>query len=410
MTTPSRLRVLIVTTVLVLLTGSAASVQAQGAAARKTPPPAKMDPQARTTLDAMTAAYKALKSYTATVTVESGAGGRTQKGTATLAFQRPGRAKVVMSDETGPSAESLVNGSGLFLASLRDNQYVKRPAPPGDAAIPAVLSEARGALLPTLAGSPEFLSRLFTQPGVTVGLGTPATVADVPTDTVAVSFTPAPGAQIRITLSVSTEDHLLRQLTETVHETRGGQTQTLTHVETVTEQALDPALTAADFAFVPPPGAKLVTTLEPPMFDPRLQPGARPFPITAADLNKRPLSLDQYRGKVVLMDFWATWCGPCVGEMPNVIAAYHKYHAQGFTVLGISLDQDRGALTSFLKHNKMPWRQVFDGKGWGSAVPKQYGVMSIPFGLLLNRDGTIAAVGARGPDLPAAIKVALAKK
>ncbi len=146
------------------------------------------------------------------------------------------------------------------------------------------------------------------------------------------------------------------------------------------------------------------------MFDPRLKPGARPFAIAAKDLNSRPLSLAQYKGKVVLMDFWATWCGPCVGEMPNVIAAYKKYHAQGFDVVGISLDQDKGALTSFLKQNKMPWRQVYDGKGWGSAVPRQYGVMAIPFGLLLNRDGTIAAVEVRGEALPAAIKMALAKK
>ena len=110
------------------------------------------------------------------------------------------------------------------------------------------------------------------------------------------------------------------------------------------------------------------------------------------------------------MDFWATWCGPCVGEMPNVIAAYKKYHARGFDVVGISLDQDKSALTSFIAQNKMPWRQVYDGKGWGSAVPGQYGVRAIPFGLLLNRDGTIAAVEVRGDALPAAIKVALAKK
>ena len=384
------------------------AAQAQGV--RKSPPPARVDPQARITLTAMTAAYKALKSYSATITVVSSTGGAKTQQTVTLSFLRPSRARVETSDETGPTVQSVVNGSGLFLVSVRTKQYVKQPAPPADAAIPAVLSQARGALLPTLAGSPDFLARLFTQPGVVVTQGTPATISGVPTETVVMTLASAPGSQVEVTLSVGQDDHLLRQLTESVHATQGGQTRTLSHVETVTEQATDPTLTASDFAFVPPAGVKKVASLEPPTFDPSLVPGARPFALATADLNGRPISLDQYKGKVVLMDFWATWCGPCVGEMPNVIAAYKKYHAQGFDVVGISLDQDKGALTSFLKQNKMPWRQVFDGKGWESAVPRRYGVMAIPFGLLLNRDGTIAAVEVRGEALPAAIRVALAKK
>ena len=384
--------------------------QAQVGAARKSPPPARVDPQAETTLAAMSAAYKALKSYSATVAVTSTGGTKTQNQTVTLSFLRPSRARMETSDETGPLVQSVVNGSGLFLVSLRSKQYVKQAAPPADAAIPAVLSQARGALLPTLAGSPDFLSRLFTQPGVAVTLGAPGAISDVPTETVVMTLASAPGSQVKVTLSVGRDDHLLRQLTESIHATQGGQTHTLTHVETVTEQAVDPALAASDFAFVAPAGVKKVASIEPPTFDPILVPGARPFALATADLNGRPISLSQYKGKVVLMDFWATWCGPCVGEMPNVIAAYKKYHARGFDVVGISLDQDKGALTSFLKQNKMPWRQVYDGRGWESAVPRRYGVTAIPFGLLLNRDGTIAAVEVRGEALPAAIKMALARK
>ena len=115
------------------------------------------------------------------------------------------------------------------------------------------------------------------------------------------------------------------------------------------------------------------------------------------------------RGHVVLVNFWATWCGPCVGEMPNVIAAYKKYHTQGFEIVGVSLDQSRPALTGFIAQNKMPWRQVFDGRGWGSAVPREYGVQAIPFGLLIGRDGKIAAVDVRGPALTAALQQALVK-
>ena len=145
------------------------------------------------------------------------------------------------------------------------------------------------------------------------------------------------------------------------------------------------------------------------MYDPRLVPGAKPLTLATKDLNGHLIALSQYKGRVVLLDFWATWCGPCVGEMPNVIAAFKKYHGQGFDVIGISLDESRPALTKFIAANKMPWRQVFDGKGWDSAVPHEFGVQSIPFGLLIGRDGQIAAVGVRGPELTVAIQKALAK-
>ena len=235
-------------------------------------------------------------------------------------------------------------------------------------------------------------------------------MASVPVDVVNVTPAAKPGApRLTLSLAVGRRDHLLRRLTERTSASQAGPKSL--HTETVTLLTADPRLTARDFTFTPPAGVtKMARQAQPTMHDPRLVPGARPFPIVAKDLSGQPLSLAQYRGKVVLMDFWATWCGPCVGEMPNVIAAYRKYHAQGFDVVGISLDSDHAALTSFLKQNQMPWRQVYDGKGWESAVPNQYGVRSIPFGLLVGRDGRIIAVGARGPDLGTAIQHALAQK
>ncbi|RYF52075.1 MAG: TlpA family protein disulfide reductase [Cytophagaceae bacterium] len=143
-------------------------------------------------------------------------------------------------------------------------------------------------------------------------------------------------------------------------------------------------------------------------FDSRLKVGAKPFTFTAKGLNGKAISLSNYKGKVVLMDFWATWCGPCVAGLPELKSAYDKYHSKGLEVVGISLDEDKKALTSFIKARKMPWPQIFDGKGWKSAVPGVYGVKAIPFLLLIGKDGKIAAVNPRG-EIDKAVKAALAK-
>ncbi len=147
-----------------------------------------------------------------------------------------------------------------------------------------------------------------------------------------------------------------------------------------------------------------------PMFDPRLKVGAAPFPFNTSDLSGRAFSLDDYKGRVVLLDFWATWCGPCIGELPETRVVYDKYHAQGFDVVGISLDEKRDDLTAFLKKENLSWPQVFDGKGWNSPLAKQYGVRAIPATFLIGRDGKIAAVDVRGMGLEPAVKQALTRK
>ncbi len=119
----------------------------------------------------------------------------------------------------------------------------------------------------------------------------------------------------------------------------------------------------------------------------------------AKDLNGAPLSIAQFKGKVVLVDFWATWCGPCVGELPNVLAAYEKYHAKGFEIVGISLDQSEDKLKAFISEKKMTWPQYFDGKGWENEVSTKYGINSIPATFLLDREGKIVAKGLRGDAL-----------
>ncbi|MCX7008208.1 MAG: TlpA disulfide reductase family protein [Kiritimatiellaeota bacterium] len=140
----------------------------------------------------------------------------------------------------------------------------------------------------------------------------------------------------------------------------------------------------------------------------KLAPGL-PFPdFNEKDLAGQPLSVSNFKGKVVLVDFWATWCGPCVGELPNVIATYKKYHSDGFEIIGISLDSSREKLDAFIKsHDGMTWQQYFDGQGWKNKLAGQYGVHGIPFTVLVGPDGKILGKGLRGEALGEAVGKAL---
>jgi thiol-disulfide isomerase/thioredoxin len=116
-------------------------------------------------------------------------------------------------------------------------------------------------------------------------------------------------------------------------------------------------------------------------------------------LDGKEVKLASMTNKVVLVDFWATWCGPCRGELPNVKAAYTKYHEKGFEIIGISLDQSKEKLEAFLKENDMTWPQYFDGKGWKCELAGKFGITSIPATFLVGKDGKVAAANLRGEKL-----------
>jgi thiol-disulfide isomerase/thioredoxin len=120
----------------------------------------------------------------------------------------------------------------------------------------------------------------------------------------------------------------------------------------------------------------------------------------------KAVDLSKMKGKVVLLDFWATWCPPCRGEVPNVVAAYKQYHDKGFEVIGISLDQDKSALVAFTKEHDMTWPQYFDGNGWDNTISKGFGIDSIPAMWLIGKDGKVATTNARD-DLAGSVATAL---
>jgi thiol-disulfide isomerase/thioredoxin len=115
----------------------------------------------------------------------------------------------------------------------------------------------------------------------------------------------------------------------------------------------------------------------------------KPVDLKFTAVDGSEVDLTKLRGKVVLLDFWATWCPPCVEEVPNVVAAYKKYHDQGFEVVGVSLDQDKDQLLNFTKAHGMVWPQAFDGKSFDGDIPSSFSIQSIPQMILINKQGQI---------------------
>jgi thiol-disulfide isomerase/thioredoxin len=149
---------------------------------------------------------------------------------------------------------------------------------------------------------------------------------------------------------------------------------------------------------------------------------AKPLELAFTAVDGRPVDLKSLRGKVVLIDFWATWCGPCIAELPNVKQVYAAHHDKGFEVVGISLENARllpsdspgqtaaklaaarKVLNEFTTKEKMPWPQHFDGRFWKNQFAVQFGIGAIPAMFLLDQEGRVVSTNARGPQLEKEVK------
>lgn len=136
-------------------------------------------------------------------------------------------------------------------------------------------------------------------------------------------------------------------------------------------------------------------------------PSSKAADFTQPDVNGQPVSLSQFRGKYVLVDFWASWCQPCRKENPNIVKAYNQFKDKNFTILGVSLDQNKDAWQKAIQQDSLTWNHVSDLRFWNNEAAALYGVQSIPYNVLIDPQGNIIAENLHGAELEQTLRQVL---
>jgi thiol-disulfide isomerase/thioredoxin len=135
---------------------------------------------------------------------------------------------------------------------------------------------------------------------------------------------------------------------------------------------------------------KVQAKVEPPINENTITEG-RAFPsLEFTSFSGEQVNLAKLKGKVVLIDFWAAWCGPCVRAMPEVIQTYKEYHDKGFEIIGISLDRNKSQFENYIKANKITWQQYYDGLYWDNKIARRFNIRAIPHIVIVDKDGSVS--------------------
>ncbi len=328
----------------------------------------------------------------------------------TIRLSKPNRLEGDLND--GQSVFHIVaDGKSIYVTTNRDSSRYMKQADTGFSSMIAVMHNVGflgNDLIPLLFQDKDANTKIIPGIPVFVRRAADAVVSGDKCDVI-YSMTHVGNNYILYTFSFAKSDHFLRKFTagDPANPSKPIISETYTSVKVNSELA--PTL----FRFTTPKGSVAFDpSVQDTDYNPKLKLGGSPIPITGADLTGKPVSLSQYKGKVLLVDFWATWCPGCIAEMPNVCAAYGKYHSQGLEIVGVTLDNknSKQKVQNFITARNMPWREIYDGKFWSAANAMAYGLHGIPFSLLVGRDGKIAAISPHGPRLALAIESALKHK